>query len=232
MNPPSPFMTDGPNLGLVNLANPVAPPCTPRVEAPGRPNTLEERMEALKQEMANMQEHNNIISSKLDDAQKQLHEQQSHSAQLQDGLDQTMQLWQEQSLKSMSKPNGQERGKQSAAGGPSVSRRLFVPSPEQRHQEYRVYSDCRNRLNDRHREQRTSPIPIRAKLNDWHLDVLGPKSHIRRRYDTIGLEETDESDYIPTSPGMMISCQSTTGPRGTRTRCSPPSQPPDVRTLR
>ncbi|CAB4285887.1 unnamed protein product [Prunus armeniaca] len=157
-----------------------------------------------------MQEHNNILSSKLDDTQKQLHEQQSHSAQLQDGLEQTLQLCQEQSLKSVPNPSGQERGKKPATGGPSVSRRLFVPFLEERHRENRVYSDCRDRLNDRRREWWTSPIPVQAKLNDRHLDVLGPKSRLRRWYDVIGLEETDESDYIPTSPGTTISCQSTT----------------------
>ncbi|CAB4316331.1 unnamed protein product [Prunus armeniaca] len=127
-----------------------------------------------------MQEHNNILSSKLDDTQKQLHEQQSHSAQLQDDLEQTLQLRQEQSLKSVPNPSSQEKGKQPAMGGPSVSRRLFVPFPEERHWEYRVYSDCRDRPNDRRRERWTSPILVQAKLNDRHLDVLGPKSPLRR----------------------------------------------------
>ncbi|CAB4283206.1 unnamed protein product [Prunus armeniaca] len=121
-----------------------------------------------------------------------------------------MQLRQEQSLTSMSKPSGQEKGKQLAACGLSASRRLFVPSPEKRYQEYQVYSNCRDRLNDRRREQRTSPIPVQAKLNNRYLDVLEPKSPIRRRYDAIGLKETNESDYVPTSPGTTISCQSTT----------------------
>ncbi|CAL2257396.1 unnamed protein product [Prunus armeniaca] len=100
-----------------------------------------------------MQEHNNILSSKLDDTQKQLHEQQSHSAQLQDDLEQTMKLRQERLLKSIPKPSGRETGKQLASSGPSFSRRLFVPSPEERHWEYQVYSDCRDRLNDRCRER-------------------------------------------------------------------------------
>ncbi|CAL9019425.1 unnamed protein product [Prunus brigantina] len=43
-----------------------------------------------------------------------------------------------------------------------------------------------------------SPIHVQAKLNDQHLEVLGPKSPPRRRYAEVGLEGTDESDYIPT----------------------------------
>ncbi|CAL8175957.1 unnamed protein product [Prunus armeniaca] len=120
--------------------------------------------------MAKMQEHNNIISSKLDDTQKQLHEQQSHSAQLQDGLEQTLQLRHEQSLKSVPKPSEQERGKQPAMGGPSVSRRLFVPSPEERHREYQVYSDCRDRLNYLEYGTADFQIPVQVKLNYQHLD--------------------------------------------------------------
>ncbi|CAL2257605.1 unnamed protein product [Prunus armeniaca] len=160
MNPPSPLAANGPILSLANRENPVVPPSTPRVETPGRQSTLEDRMEALQREMTRMQEHNNILSSKLDDTQKQLHEQQSHLAQLQDGLEQTTQLWRERSLKSIPRP--------------SSGRTVRLPKT-------------------------TSPIPVQAKLNDWHLDILGPKSPLRRRYDVVSLEETDKSDYIPTS---------------------------------
>ncbi|CAL2270967.1 unnamed protein product [Prunus armeniaca] len=69
-----------------------------------------------------------------------------------------MQLRQEQSFKSVPKPSSREKGKKPATGRPSTSRRLFVPSSEERHQEYQVYSDCRDTLNDRHKEYRTSPI--------------------------------------------------------------------------
>ncbi|CAL8993372.1 unnamed protein product [Prunus brigantina] len=81
MNPPSPFTIDGPILGLSGQENPAPPPGTPRVETPNRQSTLEDRMETLQREMIKMQEHNNILSSKLDDTQKQLHEQESRSAQ-------------------------------------------------------------------------------------------------------------------------------------------------------
>ncbi|CAL2266370.1 unnamed protein product [Prunus armeniaca] len=74
MNPPSPLAAEGPILGLTDRENPAVPPGTPRVETPGQQNTLEDRMEALQREMIRMQEHNNILSSKLDDTQKQLHE--------------------------------------------------------------------------------------------------------------------------------------------------------------
>ncbi|CAL2277614.1 unnamed protein product [Prunus armeniaca] len=160
--------------------------------------------------MIRMQEHNDILSSKLDDTQKQLHEQQSCSAQLQDGLEQTTQLRQERSLKSVPRPKDLQAGKQLARGELSASRRLFVPTPAEHRREYQVYFDCRDRINDRRREQQTSPIPVQAKLNDRHLDVLGPKSPLRRRYDVIGLEETDESDYILTSLGTTLSRQSMT----------------------
>ncbi|CAL9021521.1 unnamed protein product, partial [Prunus brigantina] len=150
---------------------------------------------------------NNILSSKLDDTQKQLHEQQSHSAQPPAGLERTTRLRQERSLRSILKPSDREAGKQLAKDRPSTSRRLFVPTSVEHHQEYQVYSDCRDRIN--HRRQ-TSPIHVQAKLNDRHLEVLGPKSPLRRRYDEISLEETDESDYIPTSFGTTLSRQSTT----------------------
>ncbi|CAL8994058.1 unnamed protein product [Prunus brigantina] len=100
-------------------------------------------METLQREMTKMQEHNHILSSKLDDTQKQLHEQQSRSAQLQDGLEQTTQLRQERPLKSISKPNDQRAEKQPAQDGPSASRRLFIPTSAECHEEYQVYSDCR-----------------------------------------------------------------------------------------
>ncbi|CAB4294534.1 unnamed protein product [Prunus armeniaca] len=74
-----------------------------------------------------------------------------------------------------------EKGRRPATGRPSTSRRLFVPSSEEHHQEYQVYSDCRDRLNDRHKERQTFPIPIQTKLNDRRLDALGPKSPLRRR---------------------------------------------------
>ncbi|CAL8992284.1 unnamed protein product [Prunus brigantina] len=167
-------------------------------------------METLQREMIKMQEHNNILSSKLDDTHKQLHEQQSHSAQLPGGLERTTRLRQERSLRSVPKPSDREAGKQLAQDRPSTSRRLFVPTSAEHNQEYQVYSDCRDRINHRRRERQTSPIHVQAKLNDRHLEALGPKSPLRRRYNEIGLEETDESDYIPTSLGTTLSRQSTT----------------------
>lgn len=200
MNPSSALPTDGPILGLVGEPNP-----TPLLQTTARPTTLEARMETLQQDMARMQEHNNVLASKLDDTQRQLHQQQTLSAQLQNDREPTTQLRQEKSFKSVRKPTFQDRGKQQAANGPTVSRRLFVPTPKERHPEYRVYSDCRERINDRRRERQSSPIQVRAKLDDPRLEVLGPKSPLRQRYGAIGLEETDESDYVPTSPGTTIS---------------------------
>ncbi|CAL9009288.1 unnamed protein product, partial [Prunus brigantina] len=129
--------------------------------------------------MIKMQEHNNILSSKLDDTQKQLHEQESRSAQPPRGPGQTRQLRQEPSLKSVPGPSHRAVGKQLAQDRPSASRRLFVPTPA-KHQEYQVYSDCRDRINHQRRERQTSPIHVQAKLNDRHLEVLGPKSPLRR----------------------------------------------------
>ncbi|CAL8990021.1 unnamed protein product, partial [Prunus brigantina] len=149
MNPPSPFTADGPILGLSGQENPALPPGTPRVETPNRQSTLEDRMETLQREMIKMQEHNNILSSKLDDTQKQLHEQESRSAQLPRGLERTTQLRPEQSQRSVPRPSHREAKGQLAQGRPSTSRRLFVPTPAEHHQEYQVYSDCRDRINHR-----------------------------------------------------------------------------------
>ncbi|CAL9004489.1 unnamed protein product [Prunus brigantina] len=210
MNPPSPFAADGPILGLSGQENPALPPGTPRVETSNRQSTLEDRMETLQREMIKMQEHNHILSSKLDDTQKQLHKQESRSAQPPRGLEQTRQLRQEHSQRSVTRPRNREAEEQSAQGRPSTSRRLFVPTPAEHHQEYQVYSECRDRINHQRRERQFSPIHVQANLNDQHLEVLGPKSPPRRRYAEVGLEETDESDYVPTSLGTKLSRQSTT----------------------
>lgn len=93
-----------------------------------------------------------------------------------------------------------DKGKKPAVGKPSASRRMFVPSPEEHHHEYVVYSDCQDRLNDRHKEYQPSLILVQAQLDDRCPDVLELKSSLRRRYDTIGQEEMDKSDYIPTLP--------------------------------
>ncbi|CAL9021464.1 unnamed protein product, partial [Prunus brigantina] len=125
-------------------------------------------------------------------------------------LEQTTQLRQEQSQRSVPRPSNRDAEEQLAQGRPSTSRRLFVPTPAEHHQEYQVYSDCRDRINHRRWERQTSPIHVQANLNDRHLEVLGPKSPSRRRYAEVGLEETDESDYVPTSLGTTLSRQSTT----------------------
>ncbi|CAL9024099.1 unnamed protein product [Prunus brigantina] len=166
-------------------------------------------METLRREMIKVQEHNNILSSKLVDTQKQLHEQESRSAQLPRGLERTTQLRPEQSQRNVPRPNHRDAEGQLAQGRPSTSRRLFVPTPAEHDQEYQVYSDCRDRINHRRRERQSSPIHVPTNINDRHLEVLGPKSPPRRRYAEVGLEETDESDYVPTSLGTTLSRQST-----------------------
>ncbi|KAL6279207.1 hypothetical protein ACE6H2_016088 [Prunus campanulata] len=103
MNPSSALPADGPIIGLGGEPSLAPLLQTPRPEAPARPTTMEARMETLQQEMARMQEHNNILASKLDDTQRQLHDQQTHSTQLQNGLERTMQLRQEKSIKSVRK---------------------------------------------------------------------------------------------------------------------------------
>ncbi|CAL2244567.1 unnamed protein product [Prunus armeniaca] len=87
MNPLSSLMTDSPIIGLASRASPAHLPSTPRTETPVQQNAIEARLETLQHEMEKMQEHNNLLSSKLDDTQRQLYDQQSHSAQLQDGLE-------------------------------------------------------------------------------------------------------------------------------------------------
>ncbi|CAL8991541.1 unnamed protein product, partial [Prunus brigantina] len=87
----------------------------------------------------------------------------------------------------------------------SASRRLFVPTPA-KHQEYQVYSDCRDRINHQRRERQMSPIHVQAKLNDRHLAVLGPKSPPRRKYAerqgrrTTGSEAQARGGHLPIGP--------------------------------
>ncbi|KAL6272364.1 hypothetical protein ACE6H2_023056 [Prunus campanulata] len=74
MNPSSALPADGPILGIGGEPSPAPLLHTPRTETLLQPNTLEDHMETLQQEMARMQEHNNILASKLDDTQRQLHD--------------------------------------------------------------------------------------------------------------------------------------------------------------
>ncbi|CAL2230074.1 unnamed protein product [Prunus armeniaca] len=77
MNPPSSFTPDG--FILSHAPHPSRRgrrhPCKKALLKP----TLVQ-IESLWQDMAKMQDHTNILSSKLDDTQRQLYEQQTHSA--------------------------------------------------------------------------------------------------------------------------------------------------------
>ncbi|KAI5351577.1 hypothetical protein L3X38_004468 [Prunus dulcis] len=108
MNPPSSFTPDGSILGLNTGASHAPPPITSWPETSTRESTVEANLlvqiESLRQDMAKMQDHTNILSSKV-----------------RNGLEQIMHHRQEQSLKSVPKPSGSDMGKQMVAAKPSTS---------------------------------------------------------------------------------------------------------------
>ncbi|XP_020410468.1 uncharacterized protein LOC109946586 [Prunus persica] len=143
--------------------------------------------------MARLQEHNNFLSSKVDETQQLLHQQQPRNIQT------------TRSSESLQTPCGKNKRGKVAKATPTPSRELVVPAPkDQPHIPRKVYSDCRHRLNDRERrandreaERERSPIGIGARIRDSRMKILGDKSPIRK---VRGLDPTEssESEYIPT----------------------------------
>ncbi|CAL2239566.1 unnamed protein product [Prunus armeniaca] len=131
--------------------------------------------------MAKLQEHNNLLSSKVDETQHLLNQQHMQNIQT------------TQSSQSLQTPSRQKKGKKVAKAMHAPSKQLVVPAPkDQPHLPKKVYSDCRHQINNREAERQRSPIRINAHLRDSRIRVLGNKSPIRK---VQGLESTTESDY-------------------------------------
>ncbi|CAL2237459.1 unnamed protein product [Prunus armeniaca] len=132
--------------------------------------------------MAKLQEHNNLLSSKVDETQQLLNQQQTQNIQT------------TESSQSLQTPSRHKKGKKTT---PVPSKQLVVPAPrDQPHIPKKVYTDCSHRINDKEAERQRSPIRINARLRDSWMKVLGDKSPIRK---VRGLESEVESNdkYVP-----------------------------------
>ncbi|CAL2227860.1 unnamed protein product [Prunus armeniaca] len=71
--------------GMPSGASPVLHPSTPFGNLPVLQTTVEEellaQMTSLRREMAKLQEHNNLLSSKVDETQRLLNQQETQSIQ-------------------------------------------------------------------------------------------------------------------------------------------------------
>ncbi|KAH0969499.1 hypothetical protein GBA52_021999 [Prunus armeniaca] len=147
--------------------------------------------------MAKLQEHNNLLSSKVDETQQLLNQQHMQNIQT------------TQSSQSLQTPSRKKKGKKVAKAMLTPSKQLVVPAPRnQPHSPKKVYSDCRRRLNDKEVERQRSPIRINARLRDSRIRVLGSMSPIRK---VRGLESEVESDdeYVPSKTTKSTYCLAT-----------------------
>ncbi|CAL9007785.1 unnamed protein product [Prunus brigantina] len=181
---------DGMPYGMPSGASPALHPSTPFGNTPVLQTTVEAellaQMTSLRKEMARLQEHNKLLSSKVDETQQLLNQQDTQNIQP---------IEPSQSLQT---PGRQKKGKKGAKATPAPSKQLVVPAPrDQPHVPKKVYTDCRHRINDKKdAERHRSPIRINANLRDSRLNTLGDKSPIR---NVQGLDTEVESDdeYVP-----------------------------------
>ncbi|CAL8096149.1 unnamed protein product [Prunus armeniaca] len=76
---------DGLPFGRQGGASPMLPPCTPFGNPPVIQTTAEDKLLAqitsLRKDMVKLQEHNNLISSKVDETQQLLNQQRTQTIQ-------------------------------------------------------------------------------------------------------------------------------------------------------
>ncbi|CAL8153085.1 unnamed protein product [Prunus armeniaca] len=204
---------DGLPYGMPSGASPALHPSTPFGNPPVLQTTVEAellaQMTSLRREMAKLQEHNNLLSSKVDDTQRLLNQQETQSIQA------------TESSQSQQTPGRQKKGKRGAKATPAPSKQLVVPAPQdQPHVPKKVYTDCRHRINDKKdAEWHRSPIRVNARLRDSWMKVLGDKLPLRKVQGLdSGLESDDE--YVPTK-GTELNYRSETPPGYSKAR--PPS---------
>ncbi|XP_008239626.1 PREDICTED: uncharacterized protein LOC103338221 [Prunus mume] len=158
--------------------------------------------------MAKLQEHNNLLSSKVDKTQQLLNQQQTQNIQ-------TI-----ESSQSLQTPNGQKKGKKGKKATPAPSKQLVVPAPRDQLQvPKKVYTDSRHRINDKEAERQRSPIRINARLRDSRMRALVSKSPIRK---VRGLESKAEFDEHVPSKTTKSTYRSATPTRFSGARPSSP----------
>ncbi|XP_021823259.1 uncharacterized protein LOC110764568 [Prunus avium] len=180
---------EGMPFGMPSGVSPAPAPYTPATNPPVTQATenaeLLAQVVSLRHDMARMQEHNNLLSTRVEETQLLLNQQQ------------TQNMPTDRSSESLQTPRRQKKGKKVAKATPAPSKQLVVPAPKNKpHVPKKVYSDCRHRLLEReverHSERQQSPIRINARLDDPRLKNMGRKSPIRRIQV---LESTAESDH-------------------------------------
>ncbi|CAL2238416.1 unnamed protein product [Prunus armeniaca] len=204
---------DGLPYGMPSGASLALHPSTPFGNPPVLQTTVEAellaQMTSLWREMAKLEEHNNLLSSKVNETQQLLNQQETQSIQA------------TECSQSQQTPGRQKKGKQGAKAAPAPSKQLVVPAPQdQPHVPKKVYTDCRHRLNDKKdAERHRSPIRVNARLRDYRMKALGDKSPLRKVQGLgSGLESDDE--YVPTK-GTESNYRSETPPGYSKAR--PPS---------
>ncbi|CAL9000628.1 unnamed protein product, partial [Prunus brigantina] len=123
---------DGLPYGMPSGANPALHPSTPFGNPPILQTTVEAellaQMTSLLKEMAKLQEHNNLLSSKVDETQRLLNQQDTQNIQP------------TESSQSLQTPGRQKKGKKGAKAKPAPSKQLVVPAPrDQPHVSKKVY---------------------------------------------------------------------------------------------
>ncbi|CAL8085898.1 unnamed protein product [Prunus armeniaca] len=112
---------DGLPYGMPSGASPALHPSTPFGNPPALQTTVEPellaQMTSLRREMAKLQEHNNLLSSKVDETQWLVNQQETQSIQA------------TESSQSLQTPGRQKKGKKGAKATPAPSKQLVVPAP-------------------------------------------------------------------------------------------------------
>ncbi|CAL8116071.1 unnamed protein product [Prunus armeniaca] len=112
---------DGLPYGMPSGASPALHPSTPFGNPPVLHTTVEAellvQMTSLRREMTKLQEHNNLLSSKVDETQRLLNQQETQSIQATESS---------QSLQTLGR---QRKGKRGAKATPAPSKQLVVPAP-------------------------------------------------------------------------------------------------------
>ncbi|CAL8083090.1 unnamed protein product [Prunus armeniaca] len=113
---------DGLPYGMPSGASPALHPSTPFGNPPVLQTTVEAellaQMTSLRREMAKLQEHNNLLSSKVHETPRLLNQQETQSIQA------------TESSQSLLTPGRQKNGKKGAKATPAPSKQLVVPAPQ------------------------------------------------------------------------------------------------------
>ncbi|CAL8169592.1 unnamed protein product [Prunus armeniaca] len=166
------------------------------------------QMTSLRKEMAKLQEHNHLLSSKVDETQRLLNQQETQNIQA------------TEPSQSLQTPGRQKKGKKRAKAMPVPSKQVVVPAPrDQPHVPKKVYTNCRHRIKDKDAERQRSPIRINARLRDSRMRVLGSKSPLRKVRGLVSEVESDD-EYAP-SKGTKSNYRSETPTEYSKAR--PPS---------